>query len=237
MNIFYEKPECGPEWNYPQFTDKNGKLFWLNWSAWINSIKIDNKENINNLQLELHKIELDRKNIEPQLDKLIELEENLDIEQRKLEQLEQRRKIYAITNELMEESYNEMKKKVVPKFVTKLNNNVKMFSNEKYGEVIIRDGLAVKLSNGEFIPIEKLSLGTIEEIYLSLRLSVIDEISNQKMPIILDEAFAYFDNDRLTKVLEFLSNIDNQVIILTCTNREQNILNEQGIKFNYININ
>ena len=197
----------------------------------------DNKENINNLQLELHKIELDRKNIEPQLDKLIELEENLDIEQRKLEQLEQRRKIYLITNELMEESYNEMKKKVVPKFVTKLNNNVKMFSNEKYGEVIIRDGLAVKLSNGEFIPIEKLSLGTIEEIYLSLRLSVIDEISNQKMPIILDEAFAYFDNDRLAKVLEFLSNIDNQVIILTCTNREKNILNEQGIKFNYININ
>ena len=49
MNIFYEKPECGPEWNYPQFTDKNGKLFWLNWSAWINSIKIDNKENIKEL--------------------------------------------------------------------------------------------------------------------------------------------------------------------------------------------
>jgi len=49
MNIFYEKPECGPEWNYPQFTDKNGQVFWLNWSAWINSTKIESEENIKEL--------------------------------------------------------------------------------------------------------------------------------------------------------------------------------------------
>ena len=138
----------------------------------------------------------------------------------------------------MEESYDEMKKKVVPKFVTKLNNNVKMFSNEKYGEVIIKDGLLVKLNNGEFIPIEKLKLRNnrrnLSELYA---LSVINELSKEKMPIILDEAFAYFDDDRLANTLEFLSNVDNQVIILTCTNREQEILDKQGIKFNYIKIN
>jgi len=66
---------------------------------------------------------------------------------------------------------------------------------------------------------------------------MINELSKEKMPIILDEAFAYFDDDRLANTLEFLSNVDNQVIILTCTNREQEILDKQGIKFNYIKIN
>lgn len=197
----------------------------------------DNKENINNLQLELHKIQLDKNNIEPKLEELIELEEKLDIEQRKLEQLEKRKRIYEITNEIMEESYEEMKNSIVPKFTKALNENVKMFSNENYNEVIIKDGILVKLKNGEYVPIEKLSIGTIEEIYLALRLSMINELSKEKMPIILDEAFAYFDDDRLANTLEFLSNVDNQVIILTCTNREQEILDKQGIKFNYIKIN
>lgn len=197
----------------------------------------DNKENINNLQLELHKIQLDKNNIEPKLEELIELEEKLDIEQRKLEQLEKRKRIYEITNEIMEESYEEMKNSIVPKFTKALNENVKMFSNENYNEVIIKDGILVKLKNGEYVPIEKLSIGTIEEIYLALRLSMINELSKEKMPIILDEAFAYFDDDRLANILEFLSNVDNQVIILTCTNREQEILDKQGIKFNYIKIN
>ena len=53
---------------------------------------------------------------------------------------------------------------------------------------------------------EKLSGGTIEQLYLSLRLSMAKEISDENMPIILDEAFAYYDDERLKNTLEFLSN-------------------------------
>ena len=203
----------------------------------IYPITEDNKENINNLKLELHKIELDKSNIEPKLDKLIELEEKLDIEQRKLSQLEQRKKIYELTSSIMEKSYEEMKNSIIPKFTKELNENVKRFSDNNYSEVIVKDGIMIKLNSGEYVPIEKLSLGTIEEIYLALRLSMLNEISNEKMPIILDEAFAYFDDNRLTNTLKFLSEINNQVIILTCTNREYNILKSNNLPFRFIELN
>ena len=202
----------------------------------IYQISDDNKENINHLELELHKIELDKNNIEPQLNRLIEAEEELDINQRKLSELEYKKKIYELTSELMEESYEEMKSNIVPKFTKNLNENVKKFSNGNYSEVVVKDDILVKLNNGEYVPIKKLSLGTIEEIYLALRLSMINELSDEKMPIILDEVFAYFDDDRLSEILKFLAKVDNQVIMFSCTKREYELLTENGIEFNFINI-
>ena len=202
----------------------------------IYQISDDNKENINHLDLELHKIELDKNNIEPQLNRLIEAEEELDINQRKLSELEYKKKIYELTSELMEESYEEMKSNIVPKFTKNLNENVKKFSNGNYSEVVVKDDILVKLNNGEYVPIKKLSLGTIEEIYLALRLSMINELSDEKMPIILDEVFAYFDDDRLSEILKFLAKVDNQVIMFSCTKREYELLTENGIEFNFINI-
>ena len=65
-----------------------------------------------------------------------------------------------------------------------------------------------------------------------------NEISEEKMPIILDEAFAYFDNERLENIIKFISeNYDkNQVIIFTCSNREKEILDKLNIKYNLINL-
>ena len=83
-----------------------------------------------------------------------------------------------------------------------------------------------------------MSIGTIDQLYLSLRLSAMNEISEERMPIILDEAFAYFDNERLENIIKFISeNYDkNQVIIFTCSNREKEILDKLNIKYNLVNL-
>ncbi len=47
-------------------------------------------------------------------------------------------------------------------------------------------------------------MGTIDQLYLSLRLSVTKEISKENIPIILDEGFAYFDNERLENIIKYL---------------------------------
>ncbi|MCI9365140.1 MAG: hypothetical protein HFJ54_00430 [Clostridia bacterium] len=56
------------------------------------------------------------------------------------------------------------------------------------------------------------------------------------MPIILDETFAYFDKERLENVLEFLSHeyANKQILILTCTNREEEALKNKHISYNKI---
>ena len=67
---------------------------------------------------------------------------------------------------------------------------------------------------------------------------MIDDLSKEKMPIILDEAFAYYDDDRLENIIKFLYNNMNehQVIIFTCTKREQEILRKLDIEYNLVEI-
>lgn len=78
--------------------------------------------------------------------------------------------------------------------------------------------------------------GTIDQLYLSLRISSINELTPENMPIILDETFAFFDEKRLENVLRFLSEAysNKQIIILTCTKRECEILKRIGITYNEI---
>ncbi len=194
-----------------------------------------NKE-IERIELELHKQKLDMSNIEPKLEKLAELEEKLELEESNLEKLENRANIINLTKDIIEESYIEMKNNVTPKFNINLSKNIEKLSKGKYKNIIINDDILVELENGQHISIERLSTGTIEQIYLALRLSVIDEISTEKLPIFLDETFAFYDDERLEEALKFLLDIENQVIIFTCTNREKNILEKLNANFNYIDI-
>ena len=63
----------------------------------------------------------------------------------------------------------------------------------------------VETEKGDYVSASHLSVGTIEQLYLSLRLSMIKDLSSETLPIILDEAFAYFDDERLTNFLETIS--------------------------------
>ena len=65
---------------------------------------------------------------------------------------------------------------------------------------------------------------------------MLDEISNEKVPIILDESFAYYDNERLKNILIYLAKEfnDRQIIIFTCTNREKYILEQENINYNLV---
>ena len=75
-------------------------------------------------------------------------------------------------------------------------------------------------------------------MYLSLRLSALKEVTQEKMPIILDEAFAYFDNERLENILKYLNEnfSENQIIIFTCSKREEEILEKLNITYNIVNL-
>ena len=67
---------------------------------------------------------------------------------------------------------------------------------------------------------------------------MLDELSTEKIPIILDEAFAYFDNDRLTNLLKYMIDeySDRQIIIFTCTKREKEALERENIQFNFVEL-
>ena len=199
-----------------------------------------NQEEINNKKIEKNKIEIELENINNSLENLIDLEEEKTNLEEELKQLENKNNSFNIAKEILQNAYEKMKNNVTPKFTKNLSETIKKLSNGKYNKVTVNDetGLMVELENGEYVPADRLSIGTIDQLYLSLRLSMAEEISDEKMPIILDEAFAYFDDNRLENVLKFLIEElkGNQIILFTCTKREEEILNKLNIKYNLIEL-
>ena len=88
------------------------------------------------------------------------------------------------------------------------------------------------LTNGREVLPQMLSRGTLEQIYLSLRLAVGNVLSKEEdMPVFLDEAFAMYDDKRLKETLRALSATGKQIFIFTCQKREMQILQELGIMY------
>ena len=204
----------------------------------INNLINNVQENINKNKLEFQAIKIKEENINSKLEEMVNLKEEYDNLNEQLADLENRNNVINLTKEIITKAYTNMKNNITPKFTENLSNNIAEISKGKYTKVGINDenGLIVENEYGEYIPADLLSTGTIDQLYLSLRLSMIDDLSNEKMPIILDEALAYYDDDRLENIIKFLSDNmkDHQVIIFTCTKREQEILKKLNIEYNLV---
>lgn len=66
----------------------------------------------------------------------------------------------------------------------------------------------------------EMSRGTREQLYLAMRFGLIEEYESraEPLPVIMDDVFVNFDDDRKPRVVEILSEFakDRQVLLLTC---------------------
>ena len=219
---------------------KNKEIININHLNHIHE-EIENKQKqFNLLNIKLHELDLDKENIEPKVDNLMKIEEEIVNNNEKIVNLKKLEKSMNLAKELLEKAYEKMKNTVTPKFTENLSKNINKITNGKYTNVMVQadNGLVVELENGNYVEADRLSVGTIDQLYLSLRLSMTEDLSKEKMPIILDEAFAYYDTQRLKNILTYLANTypDRQIILFTCTEREKNIFNEFNIPYHFIDL-
>ena len=165
---------------------------------------------------------------------MVVLEEKREADKEKLAKLREKESIINIAIENLMDAYEEMKTTITPKFTKNLSESIQKISSNKYNKVTINDenGMIIENNRGEYVE------ATIDQLYLALRLSMIDELSKENLPIILDESFAYSDNNRLKNMLQyFTSDLNNhQTIIFTCTDREQKMLEEMNIPYNVVEL-
>ena len=207
----------------------------------IINFKIENLQNeINHKKIELHTLDLDKQNMEPKLNNLSKIEEKLVNHKEEMSTLKTLNQSMNLAKEVLEQAYEKMKTSVTPKFTQNLSETISHITNGKYTNVVFHneEGLIVEMENGNYEPVAKLSVGAIDQLYLSLRLSMVEELSEEKMPIILDEAFAYYDEQRLENIFDYIKERFKyyQIIIFTCTDREKNIMNKLNIDYNLINL-
>ena len=191
-----------------------------------------------NTMYRLSQINAERNVVESTSGRLAEIVEELEELKQEREKLLNYNDTIEIAKEILKESYDELKNNVGPEFDKKLSYIVKKITNGKYDDVYIdiNHNIKMKTEHGEYVNLERFSTGTIEQVNLALRLAYIDTISKESLPIILDEAFAFYDDERLANIMRFLSEeyINRQVIIFTCSNREKKIIDEENIPANVV---
>lgn len=109
-----------------------------------------------------------------------------------------------------------------------------------YNSMSIDENLNIFMNTPtKLVPIEQVSSGTMDQIYLAVRLAVAQLMKGdgEMLPLIFDDSFVQYDDSRLETALKWISSAyKGQIIIFTCHKRELQILDEQGIGYNRIDI-
>lgn len=102
-------------------------------------------------------------------------------------------------------------------------------TNGKYTRMSVDENLQMQLvSEGRRVGIERLSRGTAEQVYFALRMAASEVLFQEEYPVILDDTFAYYDDERLEGALRWLAEHKQQVLVFTCQKRELEIWEQMG---------
>ena len=141
--------------------------------------------------------------------------------------------------EVIEEVAKEMHTQNSPVLNDKVSELIYKITN-KYADIKLTDELNIVTENpqtGFLIPSDNLSVGTLEQLYLSLRIALADLFA-PNVPLIFDESFVMYDVKRLENVLRLLYAISQkrQIILFSCSNREKQVMDNMNIPYNLITI-
>lgn len=172
--------------------------------------------------------EIQYSNIQEQLGELESVEEEEKLLNKKRIALELA--VKKITN-LAE----EMRKQLTEKFNDRVSEIMNEITAGAYQKVVLDDALGIRLWRDEHLLIpEQISQGTLEQVFFALRMAAAELLYEEEFPLIFDETFVYYDDNRLGETLEWLARNCGQVILFTCQKREMQIMKERGIDFTRI---
>ncbi|MBR2527041.1 MAG: AAA family ATPase [Blautia sp.] len=108
----------------------------------------------------------------------------------------------------------------------------------KYKQVSLDEQLHMTVMDRErSVDVEQLSRGTIEQIFFAFRMASAELLCEGKhFPIVLDDVFGMYDEERLTAALTWLSRQERQVILCTCSDREGRLLDEAGLEYHELKL-
>lgn len=199
------------------------------------------KENISDFKIALKGVEENINILGKNMERLVVIEEELDRKKKYKEELENKYKSLEIAANVIEELSKDIHSQFAPSINKKVGKIVEKITGGKYNNVRISETLNIGVENPitrEIVDINNLSGGTIDQLYFSLRFGIVNSMVDNRLPLILDDCFTQYDDNRLVNIINFLIDIsaERQIILFTCHNREREILENLGVEFNLINL-
>lgn len=92
-----------------------------------------------------------------------------------------------------------------------------VLTDGRYSKISLDERMQVRISTGErLLHLYEVSFGTMQQIYFALRIAAGQLFEGEALPLILDEPFAMYDEERREKALRYLRGTRRQVILFTC---------------------
>ena len=192
----------------------------------------------NELKLRNHEFEIQCSLLTKEIERENLTLTKLSSKRSELSRLTDKEYMIRLSLEKLDEASEEIRSSIIPELENHMGKILSKITNKKYEHVKYskEGGILIKNNLGNMVSINNLSAGTIDQIYIAFRVSLCEKYEN--IPIVFDESFAYSDDERMCEILKALSMLstDKQIMILSCTNREERIMNDNSISYNKIEI-
>ncbi len=154
-----------------------------------------------------------------------QLQLELDGVQARIRRLNQVNGALELALDTLAEVSAQLQRRFAPRIANQARDIFGAVTGGKYDRLILSEDLTVSAGAGEENTLRTAqwrSDGTMDQMYLALRLAVARELTPQA-PLVLDDALARFDDVRLQAAMELLKDEAQrrQVILFSCQNREK----------------
>ncbi len=163
-------------------------------------------------------------------EEMAQIEESMELCKEKLDFIQIDLQAIELASEIITQAAGKMQEDIIPQ----LNKKTGVILNRITGgsHSMLATGLDNEM-NTEFQnaihSLWEFSDGTIDQMYFALRVAALEVFSEKEsVPIIIDEAFAYYDENRIKSTFDFLYEIakDKQIVVFTCKEKEIDLVSE-----------
>lgn len=182
-------------------------------------------EEMESLRQEEHAVHLATTERLAGLRSLNEVEEERDAVMRRVQELEMELQATTYAISVLEETTRERHARLAERLAERASEYLAEIGDGACTEVLISRNLQVRVRQpgSERVhdqPEQTLSKGAADQIYLALRLAMVEasSVGSERVPILLDDPFANYDEARLERAMRLLQRVSerHQILFFTC---------------------
>ena len=160
------------------------------------------------------------------------LEERVAQLSQAIDRLDSFGKAAALAASTLRTSAEEIRRNYAPKLQEYLGRDLARITGGRYTEAVVNDRFEVLLrapETGSLVEMSQLSRGTQQQVYLLLRLGLLEVMGSatEPLPLFLDDALALADDARRTELLRVLEAEARQVVYFTAGEIGSKIFDER----------
>ena len=156
-----------------------------------------------------------------------ELQKQLERKERRISRLEQTYAALTVAQDTLAAAREELQRRFAPRITKRAQKLLSAMTDGRYHSVTMSSDFSLRAGAGEEETLRDAiwrSDGTMDQLYLALRLAVAEELTPQA-PLVLDDVLVRFDDKRMGAAVDVLKDLaeNRQIILFTCQGREADV--------------